>query len=223
MNRIDDERIKFYLEHEDRIKEWAAIKKEVAEFAHRFYVSLRADVDEAIRENPDWKAESIEEFADENSKWPLVGLRRTTWPYGAGEFSPKIVIEWNRPGTGFSGWLVCGAYVGDHVEEPKRFDLCVDSDGRRKVVPSAPVLKEYPKGPTPCWFRWRSLQSPHPGFWEGDDGLVKYRKQLLDKLLQAWTDLAPLMDEAAKRAHEAAKRADDADVAARPPAADRPE
>lgn len=204
MNCIDDERIKFYLKHQDRIKEWAAIKNEVNEFAHRFYLSLRDDINGAITENPDWEAESCVR-RDENTKWPFVGLRRTTWPYKPGEFSPKIVMEWHRPGTGFSGWLVCGVHVGDHVEEPKRFDLCVDSDGRRKVVPSAPVLKEYPKGPNPSWFKYRSLESPHPGFWEGD-GLVEYRKQLLDQLLKAWTDLAPLMDKAAKRADEAAKR-----------------
>lgn len=192
MNRIDDERIKFYLKHEDRIKEWAAIKKEVAEFAHRFYLSLRDDIDKAICQeclSPNWEAESCV-WRDENPKSPFVGLRRKTWPDRAGEFSPKIVMEWHKTRSEFSQrHLYCGAHIGD-VEEPEQFKLCVDSD----VHPDIP--KKYKKGADPWWFRWRYLQPPDPNFWKGD-GLVKYRKQLLCQLLEAWTDLAPLMDNAA--------------------------
>ena len=208
MNCIDDERIKFYFKHEDRIKEWVAIKDEVAEFAHRFYLSLQADVDEAIEEkrlSPDWEAESCVR-RDEKSKWYFVGLRRKTWPDRAGEFSPKIIMEWHRIKGGFSwGYRWCGAHIG-HVEKPDQFDPCVDSDGREIV--SSDIFKKYKKGADPRWFLWRHLQLPDPNFWKGYR-LVTYRKQLLDQLLEAWTDLAPLMDEAAKRAHEAAKRADE--------------
>lgn len=208
MNCIEDERIKFYLKHEDRIKEWVAIKDEVAEFAHRFYLSLRDDIDKAVCQeclSPNWEAESCVR-RDENSKWPFVGLRRKTWPeIRAGEFSPKIIIEWQRKKSGFSpGRSYCGAHIG-HVEEPEQFNPCGDSDGRENV-PSH-ILKKYKKGANPSWCWWRDLDSPDRDFWKGD-GLVVYRKQLLDQLLEAWTDLAPLMDEAAMRASEAAKRAD---------------
>ncbi len=205
MNRIEDERIKFYLEHEDRIKEWAAIGKDVFEFAHRFYLSLQADVNKAISRSPDWEAVSCVRPDD---KWPQVGLRRTSWPYspelpdGGSAFSPKIVIEWHRASTGFSpGHLVCGVQIGEEVEESKRFDLCRDAQGRRKVVPAVPVLDKYPDGPNAYWFKYRRLERPDPGYWK-DDGLAKYRKYLLDQLCKAWSDLAPLMDEAAKRARE---------------------
>ena len=45
MNRIEDEPIKFYLEHEAQIREWAALEAEVAKFVDRFYRSLKGDVD----------------------------------------------------------------------------------------------------------------------------------------------------------------------------------
>lgn len=200
MNRIEDERIKFYLEHEDRIKEWAAIGKDIPEFAHRFYLSLRADVEEAISQSPDREAVSCVR-PDENHKWPQVGLRRPSWPYspdlpdGGSTFSPKIVIEWHRASTGFSaGHLVCGVHVGDYVAERERFDSHVD-------LAKYPVLDKYPDGPNAYWFKYRRLERPDPGYWK-DDGLAKYRKYLLDQLCKAWSDLAPLMDEAAKRARE---------------------
>lgn len=201
MNCIDDERIKFYLEHEDRIKEWAAIGKDVFEFAHRFYLSLRADVEGAISQSPDREAVSCVVRPDEDSKWPYVGLRRTTWPYspdlpdGGSAFSPKIVIEWHRASTGFSaGDLVCGVHVGDYVAERERFDSHVD-------LAKYSGLDKYPGGPNASWFKFRRLERPDPGFWK-DDGLAKYRKYLLDQLCKAWIDLAPLMDDAAKRARE---------------------
>ena len=200
MNCINDERIKFYLEHEDRIKEWVAIGKDVPEFAHRFYLSLQDDVDKAISRSPDWEAVSCVR-PNENHKWPQVGLRGTSWPDspdvpdGGSAFSPKIVIEWHRASTGFSaGHLVCGAHVGDYVAERSGFDSHVDLN-------KYPGLDKYPEGPNAFWFRYRRLKRPDPCFWK-DDGLAKYRKYLLDQLCKAWTDLAPLMDEAAKRARE---------------------
>ena len=49
MNRIEDERIKFYLEHEARIREWAGLEAEVCKFVDRFYRSLKGDLDAALR------------------------------------------------------------------------------------------------------------------------------------------------------------------------------
>ena len=43
MNRIEDEPIKFYLEHRARITEWAGLEAEVRKFADRFYGSLKDD------------------------------------------------------------------------------------------------------------------------------------------------------------------------------------
>ncbi len=34
MNRIEDERIKFYLQHEARIREWAGLEAEAREFVN---------------------------------------------------------------------------------------------------------------------------------------------------------------------------------------------
>ena len=48
MNRVEDERIRFYLEHEARIREWAGLEAEVREFANRFYRSIKGDLDAAV-------------------------------------------------------------------------------------------------------------------------------------------------------------------------------
>ena len=49
MNRIENEQIKFYLEHEARIREWSGLEAEVSKFVDRFYRSLKDDLDAAIK------------------------------------------------------------------------------------------------------------------------------------------------------------------------------
>ena len=42
MNRIEDEQVKFFLEHQVQIREWAALEAKVSKFVDRFYRSLKS-------------------------------------------------------------------------------------------------------------------------------------------------------------------------------------
>ena len=53
MNRIENAQIKFFFEHEARIREWAGLETEVIKFVDGFYRSLRADLDAALRSGTD--------------------------------------------------------------------------------------------------------------------------------------------------------------------------
>ena len=66
MNRIEDEPIRFYLEHEAQIREWAALEAEVAKFVDRFYRSLKGDVDAALGAG---KIDGVESFFHELGDW----------------------------------------------------------------------------------------------------------------------------------------------------------
>ena len=80
MNRIEDERIKFYFEHETQIREWAGLVDEVSEFVNRFYRSLEGDLHEALR-NDRITYKGVEVFLADGD-WPGLGLRRQDWPEG---------------------------------------------------------------------------------------------------------------------------------------------
>ena len=67
MNQIEDERIKFYLKHEPRIREWAGLEPEVREFVNRFYRSIESDLDEAVRGGK-IAADGVELFSLKNTK-----------------------------------------------------------------------------------------------------------------------------------------------------------
>ncbi len=177
MNRIDDEPIRFYLEHQDRIREWAALEAEVREFADRFYRSLRIDLDTALRSGR-VKDDDIELFFHEEGNWPGIALRRQSWPKV--DEDPDVRLEWNRKNVRFAADE--DIYVGVRAK-------------RYREVFTGKACANYPVRPNPWWPVRVMVEGPSGRFWEGD-GLKKYRHRVVDTILSAWDDLAPLVDEA---------------------------
>ena len=177
MNRIEDEQIKFYLEHETRIREWAALEAEVSKFVDRFYRSLKGDLDTAL-ENEKFTGNEVEVFLTEGD-WPGLGLRRRDWPEGDEE--PDVRLEWSRKSARFSagGWLICG--VRTNV---KRYNVPFTKEAR----------PAYPRSSS-WWPAYKYVDPPSARFWEGDN-LKDYRDYLVNTILAAWNDLASLVDEA---------------------------
>ena len=62
---------------------------------------------------------------------------------------------------------------------------------------SIPCATDYPKS-WQGWPAYRCLDPPPDRFWEGDN-LREYRTYLVEAILKAWKDLAPIVDEAVGR------------------------
>ena len=181
MNRIEDEQIKFYLEHEEQIREWADLEAEVSKFVDRFYRSLKGDLDAALRSGriADSGVESFLVVPERWPDWPGVGLRRQGWPKG--DWGPDVRLSWYRKKARFSADenLVCG--------------VCTAVERYR-----APFTKEarpaFPRSSSD-WAAYRNVDPPGGRFWEGEN-LKQYRNNLVETILTAWEDLSPLVDEA---------------------------
>lgn len=179
MNRIEDEQVKFYLEHQERIREWAALEGEVSKFVDRFYRSLKDDLDAALTGGR-IADDDVESFLI-GGNWPGLAMRRQGWPKGKND--PDVRLEWPYKGL-FPprGWLICG--VRTNVENYRSFFT-------KEALPA------YPRS-TKWWPAIRNLDPPEDRFWEGDN-LREYRKYIVETILTAWKDLAPLVDEAVGR------------------------
>ena len=107
MNRIDDEAVKFYLEHEAQIREWAGLEDEVRKFADRFYRSIRGDLDAALRSGG-LADDGVESFLHEAGDWRGLGLRRRAWPMDNED--PDVRLQWHRKRVRFADGdhLICG-------------------------------------------------------------------------------------------------------------------
>ena len=179
MNRIEDERIKFYLQHEARIREWAGLEPEAREFVSQFYRSIKGDLDAALRSEK-IAADGVESFFDEKHKdYQGVGLRRYDWPKA--DEDPDVRLEWRRSLARFSrdGYLICGVRTKrERYRQPFTEERCHNY----------PISSEW-------WPAHTNVDPPDDKFWEGDN-LKKYRDYLVATVLKAWQDLAPLVDKA---------------------------
>lgn len=193
MKRIEDERIRFYLEHRQQIKEWVKIEEDSCEFAHGFYVSLLDDLRDKAREYGTFGGDAVEiEVVD--AKNPGITLRRPSWPQDdpdEGDEAPIVCLEWNRL-AGFDQPLTCGVYAhGPRMAGYRPFftkDKCSD-------YPSdAGGLKQW-------YLAYKEVEPPHGEFWKGNN-LEEYGNFVIKTLLQAWSDLAPLVDEAVSQSNQ---------------------
>ena len=179
MNRIEDERIRFYLEHEARIREWAALENEVREFAHRFYCSLKDDLDAALDSGR--IKDGVESFQEKGGRWPHVGYRRHDWPKGNED--PDVRLEWSRRQMSFAqdAHLICGVRANvERFGQPFTEEACPGYERRE------------------WWPAYVTVDPPTGRFWEGDN-LQQYRDRLVETLIDAWEALAPLVDESIGR------------------------
>ena len=182
MNRIEDERIKFYLEHQARIMEWAGLEAEVRKFADRFYCSIKDDLDAALRSGR-VADDDVESFFLEYPDYRGLGLRRRDWPDGSED--PDVRLEWNRKSVSFSGgnFLICGVRTkSERYWQPFTKETCPN----------------YPRQSPPWWPAFVNVDPPSGRFWEGNN-LQEYCDHLIEIIVEAWKDLSPLVDEAVAR------------------------
>ena len=176
MNRIEDEQVKFFLEHEERIREWAALEVEVSKFVDRFYRGLIDDLDAALRSGRIAEG-GVRSFLT-GGNWPGLGLRRQDWPQGKDD--PDVRLEWfHKAYFPPRGRLMCG--VRTNIERYR-------SPFTKEARPAYPESSNW-------WPAYRNLDPPKGRFWE-DDNLQEYRTYIVETILTTWKDLAPLVDEA---------------------------
>ena len=172
MNRIENEQIKFFFQHEAQIREWAKLVTEANKFMDRFYRSLKGDLDAALGSGS-IAADGVESFLYDGA-WPSLGLLRQDWREKA-----NVHLGWKRNAS-FPphGQLYCGVYISDKkYRNPFTKEACPDYPKRSELYPAYKDVK------------------PPDRFWE-DDEFKKFRGDLVETILTTWKDLAPLVDEA---------------------------
>ena len=181
MKRIDDERIKFFLKHRQQIEEWLAVKMDLSAFAHEFYGSLREDI--RIRVANDIVVGELSEPGNAG----LFRLRRNNWP----EDGPAVELGWWRRDRmdfstrgGAANYLWCGLWADRNSPYWQYLH-----DARE-----GPVAEKYPEldQNDPNYVMYRFLPDPQGDLWE-DDHLKSYGELVIQAVLDAWDDLAPLV------------------------------
>lgn len=180
MTPIEDERIRFYLMHRTRIQEWAKIEESFLDFANRFYLDLGNDLRERVQGSEELACDDLEIRDHEWRAYRGIGLRRSSWPKE--DADPDVRFEWRHAPDLWQDQLsVCGVRGWNYEE----------------TFPAERCPSRYPKK-SKWWLAYRHVGPPTGEYWESDV-LKEHRDHVLDVILTAWRDLAPLVDEALQR------------------------
>lgn len=182
MNRIVDERVRFYLQHARQIDEWAALESDACKFVDQFYLSVQDPIARLVEHGS--LDDDIETFIrDLENPYPQIGLRRKSWPRGGSEpCSPRVVLEWRKGKTTFHGdcWRICGLFMSDNANRKAWAEFLT-----KERRPTYPRSSDY-------FGAYRSLSGRE--VWK-DEHIDAYRSELAETVRKAFCDLAPLVDE----------------------------
>lgn len=181
MNAIDDDRLRFFLQHQEQIDEWAALRGEASAVLDQW---LRAQVEIFEGVAADLSASLIRPRA--NEKWPAFYLHRQAWRSGPGQARVAIGIQWESKKVLFNG--PAAPYVG--VSWPGRHEG-PDNYGRFRELTET-SRKERQDKATPGWAAYRHLAADG-AYWENLD---PYAEMVERELRVAWTTYESAIEEA---------------------------
>ena len=180
MNEVDDPRVEFYLKHQNLIDEWAAVRSDARDEAHRFYLSLFDDLDALAQDLDSAKAG----VTDDN--WSRVYLYREEWTQPDADPIAMVCLEW-RHATFVDGNRVVGVRIDASHEAGKALRRRVGDQVRdmRANAGFGDRSSYYAASKTP--------PTPEGEYWTH---LSAYRATLVELISDAWDAFAERIDRA---------------------------
>ena len=183
---LNDDRLRFYLRHQDQIEEWAALGVEVRQATLEAFRSLGPYVE------PIGVELGVHvRLDDAQGNYPRWILRRPDWPVVGSDPLAAVVLEAERANIAPAS-PSRAPYVGIRIGDPKQ-------SGSDLLTALQPLAKQddlkargYRGGSGGYWPVFRRIPAD-PTWWESPDawGLL-----LSTALREAWAELAPSIDEA---------------------------
>ena len=174
-----DPRIRFYLQHEQQILEWARMANEVIREANSFFSSLADSYQEIIL------ALGIDAvtYTSLDEPYPKLFIIGQEWNESNEHPSLAFGIEWNKNNADFRK-----AYMGIWVnlETPRGRDL---SNKIGESVKQTFGTRRY--GISSWWPAQRSIQPSRQDYW---DYLAELRQEIISSIQERWKDLNPIIE-----------------------------
>ena len=184
MNKIEDERLKFYLRNVRLIREWADLGGEVCDVVDRFLVSLVEDIESLAGEIDS----EIIVYTELESGWPKIFLQFPRWNApDTGEMIAAIGLEWTRK----VDLVTQLPYIGTWIDMNHAKADSIRDAVHKKLGSLEPDLL-FKKGRSRTWPAFKYV-APEGDFWED---MNPYRQLLVEEVRQAWSLFATIVDEA---------------------------
>jgi hypothetical protein len=185
MNRIDDQRVAFYLRNQALIEEWSGLASSASSVAHAFLCSCADDLSRLAADlAPGVRVESLLDSA-----WPKLLIVSPMWLL-KNDPLPRlgIGIEWHKTNKlGFTIPERCafsGVWVNNHLADGLEL-----SNKLKGAFAQSGLMKPRALASTPWWpaYRWEKASSE---YW---NDLSAYRAQIVESVRLSWKDLEPVV------------------------------
>lgn len=183
MNRFDEDRVVFFLKHEEQIRAWAALEAEAIPLVNAFLHSLREDLEHLCHAlGDDLRLHTDSGFPD----WPMLALCRDSWRDAGDRPRVCIGLMWNakRPSLAHGQRVFGGVRVSE--------GLAGALELRKRIAEAGSALRKargYSSGNQ--WPASRSAPAAQGAYWLD---LSAYRNVLLAEIETAWTLFSGIVD-----------------------------
>jgi hypothetical protein len=185
IERIDDEPVRFFLEHQSIIEEWANLSKEVQRVSRSIMVKLAAEL--GHRTPTDAKLWT----GNAGGPYTMAVYYKPNWNTIAdGEPGFGVGLVWSDSVQLGANAPMIGIRVNEHLADSQRVSAGLDEF-------SSDLAKVGLK-PGRNWASWPAygyLEDPEWGFW---DDLSSWTNSVLSTVEQAYATVSPLLDQLAE-------------------------
>jgi len=188
MDRIEDPRICFFLEHQERIKEWADLRPGASQAAHEFLVSLTDDFDTL-----DLAAQQGMRTYRRTGRWPAAFFCFEHWITEPPAPRVGIGLMWDRNNALFK--LENTPYIGVRVEVDQKGGPELAKLLHREIGEVISDTEFEKGGANSHWPAIKYEKAQGAQYWKD---LSKYRTQLRNRVAEAWKLFSPVVDKAVK-------------------------
>lgn len=179
MERIEDERLLFFIEHAAQIRQWAALEGEVRDLVDRH---LDGMLQRWLGDDP--LIDGVLHTQAGGGQWPRYDLYRPSWVRD-GALLATVSLEWNRRGVGLDPDTT--PHVGSRVHGQS------DETGqRRQQLQNALAAHREATGGDSSK-HWTAVRRVAPDLEDPGD-LHRFEARLAEELTAEWYATAPHID-----------------------------
>lgn len=178
-----DEPVIFYLEHRAYIDQWCELRKNAATASHRFFSSLKPDLEALARSMP--AAPRVHSVL--NDGWPRILMACATW-FASDKEAPfvGIGVEWVRKQVAFEGGA---AYYGIRLDRTQQEAIAVEQHVRQAI---AGVPSDGDWRPTKWYPLMLYIAPPRDRYWED---LESFGNMVVSACGDVWRKYHAVLDE----------------------------
>lgn len=186
MTRIDDDRLLFYIEHAQQIRQWAALGDEVRDAANEFLTRML----QRFENRDDLPPEPVARGGGVGGNYPHVVLYLDSWRDEEGTPLVRVAISWSKRTVGLDPRTA--PYVGVTTNPTTKLGKL-----RSTQLRSALESHRHARGATATdW--WPSRRRVAPQIVDGHIDLSRYEDDLITELRREWeatkTTISGLLD-----------------------------